>query len=218
MKNAPPLSAIRYLLVSRVKSRSIRRQRRIRGSRSPGFEQPGEIFHEAGREGTKSFSRESEREKKYLPLLSLTRSLLASGMISRDVVLRISDNGPLLLFFVHTASITPPILSLSLSLSLSVFPHFLFSIIVLEFRLFPPFVPLEIGRHLADGDFRAAANDSRRFPVESPRFSSRNGSLFFPFVVQKNDSNQAHTGIVVILSFAPHRGAIRARGENWLTL
>ena len=107
---------------------------------------------------------------------------------------------------------------LSLSLSLSVFPHFLFSIIVLEFRLFPPFVPLEIGRHLADGDFRAAANDSRRFPVESPRFSSRNGSLFFPFVVQKNDSNQAHTGIVVILSFAPHRGAIRARGENWLTL
>lgn len=95
---------------------------------------------------------------------SLTRSLLASGIISRGAGLRISDNGGLdyattlfppffprlspLLFFPSPFS--PP------SFSLSLFYHC--PGISPSDRSFC--VPLEIGRHLADGDFRVAS-DSR---------------------------------------------------------
>lgn len=99
------------------------------------------------REQTLIFLEEKGREKFVFVEDSLTRAFSSSGIISR-----ISDND--LSFPLPFVPIIPRPSSL-----------LYFFIIVPEFSRcslpVPSFVPLEIGRHLADGDSAVAANDSR---------------------------------------------------------
>lgn len=91
-------------------------------------------------------------------------------------------------FFRFLLSFTLP-LSLLLSLSRN------FSAVPYPSSLSLPFVPLEIGRHLADGDFRAAANDSRL---------SRNLSAFRTHgkTIRIQSGKDVRFIVDVILSFA----------------
>ena len=169
------ISWSRFRDARRVKFRSIRREpSRGSGSRSPGFEQPGEIFDEGRRKRNKEFSREFSAFVKD----SLTRSLFASGIISRGASLRISDNGldytadPFSSRFLFSIIVLE-----SLSLSLSLVSSFLLSRSRSD-DIWPTVISVRL---------RTIRGRSWNFPAFRPE---RGNFLFFSWF--KNDSNQAH--------------------------